>query len=65
MQEPPASTNTPEKKKPYVDAGGMRREGFFGSSGKGAWLSESDVEFFTGGTLAFSLFLGVTRLLTR
>jgi hypothetical protein len=53
LQEPPPSTRVQEKKKARVDTAGVRREGFFGSSGKGTWLTESDVEFFTGGTIFF------------
>lgn len=34
-----------------VDGSGMKRETLFGnSSSPGSWLSESDVDFFTGGT---------------
>lgn len=39
------------KGKVRVDGSGMKRETLFGnSSSPGSWLSESDVDFFTGGT---------------
>jgi len=40
------------KGKVRVDGSGMKRETLFGnSSSPGSWLSESDVDFFTGGML--------------
>eukprot|EP00892_Ulva_mutabilis_P012623 jgi/Ulvmu1/9733/UM055_0073.1 len=40
------------KSKVRVDGSGMKRETLFGSSSSpGSWLSESDVDFFTGGGL--------------
>lgn len=45
-------TDTQDTKgKVRVDGSGMKRETLFGnSSSPGSWLSESDVDFFTGGT---------------
>lgn len=37
-----------DKRKSRVDGSGMQRETLFGG-GRSAWLSEQDVEFFTGG----------------
>lgn len=44
------------KGKVRVDGFGMKRETLFGSSSSpGSWLSESDVDFFTGGAIPISM----------
>lgn len=46
-QEVPEAAAT--AKKPRVDGAGMRRESPFSLEKDGGWLSEADVDFFTGG----------------
>jgi hypothetical protein len=42
-------TKVAEGKKARIDGMGMKRETLFGKRQEGSWLSESDVDFFTGG----------------
>ena len=49
-----ASPQPPEARRPgRIDGTGLSRETLFGGSKKqGSWLSENDIDFFTGGALS-------------